>query len=492
MSSSDPLAPYTLGEPPERPTTPPVRRGFLMVLAVLSVFASLVYGIPFVTQKIAYSWEAGRSQAAADVLRELDAEGLIDRSSALFRMATAKVAPAVVNIQNVKAGAQAFGMRGGGMPLESGSGFIIDKQRGLIVTNNHVVENASQLVVQFGRGRELSAQVVGSDSKTDLAVIQVPGPLAVDVEWGDSGGVNVGDWVLAIGSPLQLDRTVTAGIVSAVGRDLRGQILGQGGYEDFIQTDAALNPGNSGGPLIDLRGRVIGVNTAIISRSGGDQGLGLAISSDLARYVVDDLIRNGRVSRGYLGVRMNDPDPEMLKRLGLSDLQGVVVDDVEPGSPAAVAGIEAGDLILEMDQRAVADPRDLRMRVAQVRAGTPVSLTIMRGQQRLPITVSVGDLPVLATLGVLLRSNGENGEQPTGGRRGPSVLIEQVEMNSPAWRSGLRSGQWILAVGDTRVSTVGEVHSLAGRYQEGEPIPLMVMTPEGEAFPLLIRGSRRP
>ncbi len=394
------------GEPPPRPTTPPVRRGFLMVLAVLLLLTILVYGIPHIAERTGYAWEAGRSRAAAEALERLDEAGVIEKSSALFRMATAKVAPAVVNIRSLRTVQLPMGRQRmahpGLIPVQSGSGFVIDKERGYVVTNNHVVENAEELVVRFGKGMELTAQVVGTDPKTDLAVLKVTGPLEVESQWGDSDKLDIGDWVLAIGSPLQLDRTVTAGIVSATGRSLAGQILGEEGYEDFIQTDAALNPGNSGGPLIDLHGRVVGVNTAIVSDSGGDQGLGLAISAKLAKRVVDDLIEHGRVFRGYLGVAMRDLDAQLAENLGLEKPVGALVEDVEPTSPADRAGLKPQDVIVRIGQKSVSDPSELRVRIAELPAGTRVPIEVVRDKEPKTIQATIGEMPVLLAQGLRL------------------------------------------------------------------------------------------
>ncbi len=277
--------------------------------------------------------------------------------------------------------------------------------------------------------------------------------MAVAAEWGDSDQIDIGDWVLAIGSPLQLDRTVTAGIVSAVGRDLRGQILGQGGYEDFIQTDAALNPGNSGGPLIDLNGRVVGINTAIVTQSGGDEGIGLAISSNLARRVVEDLIEDGRVSRGYLGVALSEVNADKAKELKLPDRRGALVMEVEPGSPAERAGLKANDVLIRVGQHDVDDPSDLRLRVAALAAGTTVPLVLVRDGQEQTVTATVGELPVLLTLGLRLVDAPHEVLERFPDDPEQAVFIADVEPGSPAARAELVPGLRIVAVGETRVST---------------------------------------
>jgi serine protease Do len=477
--------------PPPRPTTPPVRRGFLLVLTVMILLASIVYGVPYMMERSGRAWEAGRARAATEALRSMDAEGLINRTSVLFRLATTKVAPAVVNIQSIGHGGRVFGPGGGGtVPVESGSGFVVNKARGLIVTNNHVVEDGVELLVRFGRGRDLPAKVVGRDPKSDLAVIQVPGPLDSEVEWGDSSSMDVGDWVLAIGSPLQLDRTVTAGIVSAVGRDMRGEILGMGGYEDFIQTDAALNPGNSGGPLIDLRGRVIGVNTAIISQSGGDQGLGLAISSNLARQVVDDLIADGRVNRGYLGVAAEDLPPERAKELNLPPGEGIQVGKVMPGSPADKAGIRPGDVVLKIADRAVNERSQLRLRVGEHAAGSTVPLTVVRDGKTETIEVTLGEIPTLLTLGMQLAPAPPEVLEQFPDRPKEAVVVALVEPGSVASRSHFLRWMRILRVGDQEVSRPEQVYAATEGLDPSRGIDITVSLPDGRVGTLRLGSPR--
>ncbi len=330
MASFDPQD-FGLDEPPPRPSTPPVRRGFVLVLLVLCLMASLVYGIPFVAERTGYAWETGRSRAAMEALEKLDKAGVISRSSALFRMATTAVAPAVVHVQTSRfrrgpaQGIPGIPLGGGGRfgrGLENvglGSGVIIDKENGYVVTNNHVIKDADQVVVRLSHGLDVPARVVGADPKTDLAVLKIDAEIKVAAAWGDSDQLDSGDWVLAIGSPFAIDRTVTAGIVSATERD----DLQINEYESYIQTDAAINPGNSGGPLIDLSGKVVGINTAIISQTGGYEGIGLAIPSSMARRVVEALIKEGKVVRGFLGVRIQALTPALAQQFNLPDSKGL-------------------------------------------------------------------------------------------------------------------------------------------------------------------------
>ena len=295
MSSIEPESRDDFTEiPPPRPTTPPVRRGFLWVLLLLTLLTAVVYGVPYMLDQIGYAYENGRARAASEALAKLDQGGTLARASELFRLATHAVSPAVVHIRT-----QSFGKSGG---MNLGSGVVIDRDRGLIVTNQHVVRDADLIVIRAGR-TEMNGEIVGQDPKTDLAVVRVKGSLPMAARWADSEKLEAGDWVLAIGSPFGLERTVSAGIVSATSRNNLG-VVAADAYEDFIQTDVAINPGNSGGPLVDLQGHVVGINTAIsmVAPDQGNQGIGFAISSALARRVVDQLIKSGKVVRAYLGI----------------------------------------------------------------------------------------------------------------------------------------------------------------------------------------------
>jgi serine protease Do len=484
MASFDPIDHFDNLEPPPRPTTPPVRRGFLMVLGVLCILALLVYGVPTLAERTGYSWEAGRSRAAGEALAKLDEAGILNSSSALFRMAATKVMPAVVNIQNIKSGRRDGPLREN---VESGSGFVIDAARGYIVTNNHVVEDAGELFVRFGAGQQVGGRIVGTDPKTDIAVLKVEGPLKVAAEWGDSDKLDVGDWVLAIGSPLTLDRTVTSGIVSATGRRRLG-LIGEGSYEDFVQTDAALNPGNSGGPLIDLSGRVVGVNTLIVSMSGGNQGIGMAISSKLARKVVTDLIKQGRVTRGYLGVALEDLAPGEARRLRLEG--GAVIRRVEPESPAAVAGLRPGDVVTQIGDRPVADLTTLRLTIADLPSGTSIPLGIVRDGQPQTVQVTIAELPILLGMGLQLRRATEQERSQYPDQPEEAVVIVGPEPGSAAFRNRLlaQSGLRILAVGETPVATPAEANAAAARFDPGQGIPLQIQLPDGRTGQVTLGG----
>ena len=271
-------------------------------------------------------------EPALETLEKLDKAGVIDRASALFRLATVAVSPAVVNVRTqriVREGEGKTLLPGGMRPPVGGpgyenglgSGVIIDKEHGYVVTNYHVVKDADQITVRVSQGTDVNARLVGQDPKTDLAVLQIKTDVRVAAEWGDSDKLEIGDWVLAIGSPFALDHSVTVGIVSATGRN-NLPIVSDESYQDFIQTDAAINPGNSGGPLIDLNGKVVGINAAIYTQTGGYEGIGFAVPSLMARRVVDSLIKSGKVIRGYLGIVLQPLNGQLARAFKLPSVQG--------------------------------------------------------------------------------------------------------------------------------------------------------------------------
>ncbi len=270
-----------------------------------------------------------------------------------------------------------------------GSGVIVD-ERGYILTNNHVVEGADEIYVMLpGKKKEHKAEIIGTDPPTDLAVIKIEGnglPVAI---LGDSDDVHVGDWVVAIGNPFGLTQTVTAGIISAVGR----ANVGIADYEDFIQTDAAINPGNSGGPLVNLKAEVIGINSAIFTRTGGYQGIGFAIPSNMAKSVMDSLIKHQKVIRGWLGVVIQDISEELAESFGLPSQEGVLIGDVTPNSPAEKGGMERGDVVLKYEGRDVKDVNDLRNLVARTSVGTEASVEVFRDSKPVHLKIIIGEQP---------------------------------------------------------------------------------------------------
>ena len=269
-----------------------------------------------------------------------------------------------------------------------GSGIIVSAD-GYILTNNHVVDDADKVKVTLGDGREMTAKVIGTDKKSDIAVIKVDAHDLPAVTFADSDDVLVGDRVLAIGNPFGIGQTVTSGIVSATGRS--GD-LGLD-YEDFIQTDAAINPGNSGGALVDMQSRLIGLNTAILSRSGGFQGIGFAIPSNLARHIMDSLVTGGKVVRGFLGVTIQDVTPDLAEQFHLKATKGVIISDVTPDSPADKAGLKSGDVVLDYNGKPAPDSRRLKFAVAATEPGHEVKLRLLRSDKEEAVTVKVGELP---------------------------------------------------------------------------------------------------
>ncbi|GIW89300.1 MAG: serine endoprotease DegQ [Isosphaeraceae bacterium] len=492
----DPADPIDPLGPPPRPATPPVRLGFLWILTGLAGAAAAIYAIPYFAFRIGYAYESGRAKAAEESLARLGQSGAVEQANSLFRTAATAVLPAVVNIQCLRAvpaeAHQGVPLPPGmAIPSSFGSGVVIDKQRGYIVTNGHVVQGADEILVRIGRGRDYPARLVGADSKTDLAVLQINAPLEAEASWGNVDELDIGDWVLAIGSPFTLDHTVTVGIVSAIGRRNLRIIPEFGGYEDFIQTDAAINPGNSGGPLIDLNGKIVGINTAIYSPNaggpelegrGGNVGIGFAISASLARTVVDQIIENGRVIRGYLGVVLSEVEPRLARQLNLNG-SGAQVRDVEPNSPAAAAGLAPNDVLIELDGQPVRDVPDLRNRIARLPVGSRVNIAFLRDGQRQTTTLTVAALPLLRSLGARVQSD-EN--TPPGL---PPLRIDSVDPGSAAARSGLRPGQRLLAIGNRTVSSPDELETILGRFDPTQPIPLRILSPDGSLSTIRLNPS---
>ena len=271
-----------------------------------------------------------------------------------------------------------------------GTGFVLDAKQGLVVTNNHVIEKASQIIVQLADRREFPAGVVGRDALLDIAILRIPEPAPAQAVLGDSDDLEVGDWVIAIGNPLGLANTVTAGVVSAMGRsswDMRGEIPG---YADFIQTDASINPGNSGGPLLDTEGRVVGINTAIVK---GGQGIGFAIPVNMLKEVRSQLIENGHITRSWMGVLISPVDDPTAKKLGMSAPKGALVGDVVQGGPAHKAGFQPGDVILEFGGKTIDDGGNLPWIIARSKAGTPVKVKVLRGGKEYGVEVVLIPMP---------------------------------------------------------------------------------------------------
>ncbi len=337
-----------------------------------------------------------------------------------------------------------------------GSGVIIDAARGLVVTNNHVIENAQAILVILKDHRQLRATLVGADPATDISLLRVPPERLSAVRIGDSDALNVGDFVVAIGNPFGIGQTVTSGIVSALGRTG----LGIEGYEDFIQTDASINPGNSGGALVGLKGELMGINTAIIGPTEGNVGIGFAIPTAMMNAVVDQLLRFGEVRRGRIGLAGADITPDMARDQRLPVTEGALVTQVERGSPAEQAGLRVHDVIVSMNARPIRSSTDLRNRVGLVPVGESVDLRVYREMRSLHIAlrvgeagaaIALGDEPVPELVGARV-GNLEPGMPGHGFVQGAALVT--VERGSEAWRAGLRSGDLVLSVNRRRVRDV--------------------------------------
>ncbi len=365
-----------------------------------------------------------------------------------------------------------------------GSGFIISDD-GYIVTNNHVVENATSVTVRLVDRREYEAKVIGTDPRSDLALIKIEETGLDTLTLDTDDDVRVGEWVLAIGSPFGLDFSVTAGIVSAKGRSLPTD-SGEN-YVPFLQTDVAINPGNSGGPLFNLRGEVIGVNSQIFTRSGGSIGLSFAIPSSVVRNVVEQLRDNGAVVRGWLGVSIQEVDKNLAESFGLDRPRGALIAQVGKDSPAAKAGIESGDIILEFDGQPIVSSSDLPHVVGLIKPGTEVDTTILREGNEQKLTVEVGGLDAdqrasvagttsvnpEATLGMVL-DNADSEMMAELGLRGGVVVLE-VEPDSPAADAGIVGGDIITRLGSSAIQNTDDVDAAADRLQGGQSVAVRLI-----------------
>jgi Do/DeqQ family serine protease len=367
-----------------------------------------------------------------------------------------------------------------------GSGVIVTHD-GYILTNNHVVDGADTVKVELPDHRTFDAKVVGTDPATDLAVVKIEGDNLPTLVVGDSDAVKVGDVVLAVGNPLGVGETVTSGIISAKGRQTP---TGDDSYQDFLQTDAAINHGNSGGALVNAAGELIGINSQILSPSDGNIGLGFAIPSNMAKHVMDELVTNGSVRRAKLGVTIQLITPDMAQAMNLASTKGALVASVEDGSPAAKAGLKQGDVITQFNGKDVADNNQLRNRVANTLPGTKVPVTVLRDGRTETMDVTLGELETSKSNA---RRN-SSGERSGEGRFGMTlqsgddgVTIADVDPNGVAAESGLRQGDVITKVNGKRVTSAAEVKSALDRT-DGKP-SLVVIDREGQSLFLTLRAK---
>lgn len=461
--------------------------------------------------------------ASADI--DAQTEQAIERAydlSRAFQRVAKNVTPAVVNVTARKGGGpqgdanegqpqqmddlfrQFFGPQfrsGPRMPVpprESfGSGVIVSAD-GYILTNNHVIEGAELVTVSTGDNAKFTAKVVGTDPATDIAVLKIEGETFPFAPLGDSEQLNVGEWVIAIGNPFSLSHTVTAGIVSAKGRVQRD--LGEVQFQDFIQTDAAINPGNSGGPLLNLRGQVVGINSAILSRAGGNIGIGFAIPANLAQSVMTQLIDGGKVQRGFVGVVPQDLDDDLARSFGYSGTSGALIAEVSAGSPAEAAGLKQGDIVVRVGSRTTNNANSLRNAIAQIAPGKTAPFEVFRDGKKLTLDVKVANREESiaaagenaevsnSTLGVSVAELTDQVRERLRDRRAPSgVLVTKVTPGSLTAQLGLRVDDIILEVNRSRVENVEQFVNAASNLNTREGVRLTVRS-RGVNQYLFIRG----
>lgn len=460
----------------------------LLVLSTASaglLAASFMFAAPATSQSVFSPRAAAESQALT-----VDSRGILTMAPLLER-----VTPAVVSIETSgkKTAASTSsprsgnsgelspeellerffgpGMRGQQSPNSApsrssiGSGVIVDAARGYIITNHHVIDNAGEIYVKLEDRRELEAELVGSDPKTDIAVLKVKASGLVDVPFADSRNVKVGDYTIAIGNPFGLGHTVTQGIVSAKGREFRGG----SNYEDFVQTDASINPGNSGGALVNSKGELIGINSAIMSRSGGNNGIGFAVPARMAKSVMEQLIENGEVRRGRIGVAIQDITPDLRDAMKLSTSSGALVSSVTDDSPAAKAGLAEGDIIVGFNGDDIMDASDIRNAVGYVQPGQRADITFLRDGKRRTTKIDVeevkedresltadasDDIPAMESFSGATLTEIPDDVKPRGGKDG--IYVSEVERGSKAFRAGLRKGDIIREVNRTKVKSISD------------------------------------
>lgn len=461
-----------------------------------------------------------RMQSGVFAQRDLNTSNLQTANdlSTAFRQVANVMRPSVVSINSVQ---KARSVRGGRVPDELfdalppglrdqlfGNGFgggesvqpkqsgigsgVIIRADGYILTNNHVIEGSDELEVELWDRRRVAAKIIGTDPDTDLAVIKIDVPNLEPAPLGDSDATQVGDWVLAIGSPFGLEQTVTAGIISAKNR-VQGIVGNGSGFEDFLQTDAAINPGNSGGPLVNLRGEVIGINTAIASRSGGYNGIGFTIPTSLATPVVNSLIESGSVRRGFLGARLGSINEERMQQLGLKNLIGAYIEEVLEGQPADRGGLQAGDVVVKVNGRPIRDLLQLRNIVASTPPEGALQMEVIRNERPMVLTIVLGErtnaaLAQFNTPGELwgaeLEPLTEESAAQYGLRSAEGLLITNVTEGSAAANAGLDAGDIILRAGGQPIRTVEQLQQIAEQAEEAG-IPLQLIFKRGNVRALV-------
>ena len=486
-------------------------RNKIGIIVFFLLLGILVGGVSFYFLEKATNTRKGYAPfTTPDVPRQI-----IETSRAFSEIASA-VSPSVVNISTTKV------MRRDAGPLSDdplfdffspfhnfkmpkkwkeqslGSGVIVSTD-GYIITNNHVVEQADEIRVTLFDKRSFKAKIIGADTKTDVAIVKIEADSLMAAQWGDSDKLQVGEFVLAIGNPYGLSHTVTMGIISAVGR----ANVGIADYEDFIQTDAAINPGNSGGPLVNIKGELIGINTAIFSRSGGYQGIGFAVPSNMTRLVMNQLVQKGKVTRGWLGVTIQELTPELSNKFGLKNEKGALVGDVSKGSPAEKAGIKRGDIILEYNGKKITDVGGLRNMVAQSKVGSEVQIIIMRGGKEYTMNVGIAELPKDISEAVPGSAPDDSGFEGLSGlsvmdlsreiarqlglnkdERG--VVVMRVEAGSPAEEAGVRKGDVIQEVDRKKIEGLSDYNKAIAGLRQDDPA-LLFLNRGGKKFYVTVK-----
>ncbi len=465
-----------------------LRRRMLIAIVILSVAVGAGLG----------GWGAGAVERAKGhpMLAQIQAPivpAALPVPTGTFAQVAAAVKPAVININTVTRGAgrtpfeeffgeEFFRRFFGEVPPEImqrslGTGVIVDPS-GIALTNAHVVERATEIEAVTADGKKHKVKVIGMDKRTDLAVLRLLGggtyPAA---SLGDSDKVNVGDWVLAIGSPFGLEQTVTAGIISA-----KGRVIGQGPFDDFLQTDAAINPGNSGGPLVNMSGQVVGINTAIVAQG---QGLGFAIPINMARKVYTELVARGKVSRGWLGVSVQPLNPELAKSFGAKDTKGVLIADVVQDSPANKAGLQAGDIILEFDGKKIEAPPDLQRGVGLTAPGKSVTVKVWRDRVEKQLELKIAETPEegqalrsttrgKTLLGMDVRPVTPEAARQLNLRDASGVIVARVDEASPAAEAGIQRGDVIREVNRQKIRGMGDFERLTKDLKEGDRVTVLL------------------
>ncbi len=374
-----------------------------------------------------------------------------------------------------------------------GSGVIIDSEKGYIITNNHVVEDADELKINLGDKREFDGKVIGSDPQTDVAVVKIEGKNLPSAKLGDSDTIRAGQWAIAIGNPFGLSQTVSIGVISATGR----ANVGVAAYEDMIQTDAAINPGNSGGPLVNIKGEIIGINTAIFTRSGGYQGIGFAIPINMVKIIMKDLVEKGKVTRGWLGVVIQDIDQALAKSFNVTVTEGVLVSDIQDGSPAKEAGFERGDIVIEYDGKSIRDVNHLRNSVAQTEVNKKVKVKVLRDGKEKELTVKIGEQPadLFAAgpgespsgkdLGMTVQNLTKEIAKSLGVEEDSGVIVTEVQPGSPAALSEIREGDLIKEVNRKKINNVTEFKKALGEADKEKGVLMLVKRGEFSRYVII-------